>query len=136
MLARKLSHWAKVFKPPTHVRTTILSHYDTSDAEFAGVAFPIEHNEDNYPFIVAAHIVTFKDQPQAASVVKLPKKMPQSTKQHRRKMKSVVQIDEISTTTNIRKPAPFKSQLLDESWESEPVDSQSSMDSSRVAAFV
>jgi hypothetical protein len=42
MFAGKLPPQAKVFKPPTHVRTAILSDDDTSDAEFAGsVAFAI-----------------------------------------------------------------------------------------------
>ncbi len=136
MFAGKLPRQAKVFKRPKHVSTTILSDNDASDAEFAGVAFAIENNnEDNYPSIIAADVVTFKDQAQAESVVKVPKKVPQSTKLHRSKMKSVVRIDKIRTTTNNRKPAPFKSQLLDERWESEPVDSQSSTDFSGEAAF-
>jgi hypothetical protein len=114
MFAGKLLRQAKVFKavssPQKHVRTTIPSDNDTSNAEFSGVACAIENNEYNYSPIVAADVVTFKDQPQAVSVVNVPKKVPQATKQHIRKMKSVVRINKISTISNIR--TSFKSQLL------------------------
>ncbi len=90
MFAGKLPPQSKVFKSSKHVRTAFLSGNDTSDAEFAGgVAFAIENDGDNYPFIVAAGVVTFnlEGQPQAASVENVPKKVPQSTKQHSKKMK-------------------------------------------------
>jgi hypothetical protein len=110
MIAEKPPRWAKISKPPKHIMTIIQSDDDSSDLEFAGVAFEIESHESEDQKSVNAVAVPFKDQRQEAMPVTIFKTTPRVVKQHQLKRKSVVSINKISAGKNTCSSEPLKLQ--------------------------